>query len=274
MKFIILSDTHVVPPGELSKSLDTGDRLRRAIADINTHHADAAFCVLSGDLVDHGNRDAYLYLRQLLDALTVPLRLMIGNHDDRKTFLDIFNEVEIDELGFVQSVLDTPEGRMIFLDTTEARADDGILCDQRLAWLRARLDEAQQQPVCLFMHHPPCKIGMPVDVIKLRNPDALFEVLESHPDVRYLFAGHVHHPTAINWRGYPCYTVGACTYNAGLHVTGAPGLGRRYYGPAYYTVGLMESEQMMVHHHDFLEGYPELAKPLFQRIHQDFGLAE
>jgi len=272
MKFIILSDTHVVAPGELSKSLDTGERLRLAIADINTHHADAAFCVLSGDLVDHGDREAYVYLRELLQALTVPLRLMVGNHDDRATFLDIFDDVAVDDAGFVQSVLDTPDGRMIFLDTVEAGADDGILCNQRLAWLRARLDEARQQPVCLFLHHPPCNIGMPVDVLKLRNPEALLDVLGSHPDIRYLFAGHVHHPTSINWNGYACYTVGACTYNAELHVTGSPGLGHRYYGPAYYTVALIESNQTMVHHHDFLYGYPELAKPLFHRIHQDFGL--
>ncbi len=114
---------------------------------------------------------------------------------------------------------------------------------------------------------------MPVDVLKLRNPEALLDVLGSHPEVRYLISGHVHHPTSINWHGYACYTVGACTYKAGLHVTGSPGPGERYYGPAYYTVALMEPDQMMVHHHDFLYGYPELAKPLFQRIHQDFGLS-
>ena len=272
MKFVILSDTHVVAPGELSKSLDTGERLRLAIEDINTHHADAAFCVLSGDLVDHGGRDAYVYLRELLQSLTVPVRLMVGNHDHRETFLDVFNDVAVDDAGFVQSVFDAPDGRMIFLDTLDSGADDGVLCEQRLAWLRARLDEAREQPVCLFLHHPPCNIGMAVDRIKLRNPEALRDVLGTHPDIRYLFAGHVHHPTSINWNGYACYTVGACTYNSGLHVTGTPGLGGRYYGPAYYTVGLMEADQMMVHHHDFLYGYPELAKPLFQRIHQDFGL--
>ncbi len=71
-------------------------------------------------------------------------------------FLDIFDDVTVDDSGLVQSVLDTPDGRMIFLDTLEAGAHDGILCEQRLAWLRTRLDEARQQPVCLFLHHPPC----------------------------------------------------------------------------------------------------------------------
>jgi Icc protein len=115
MKFLVLSDTHVVPPGETAKSLDTGERLRRAIADINTRHADAAFCVLSGDLVDHGQREAYVYLREILTTLKVPWRLMIGNHDDRTTFRQVFSDVPVDAEGFVQSVLDTAAGRMIFL---------------------------------------------------------------------------------------------------------------------------------------------------------------
>jgi 3',5'-cyclic-AMP phosphodiesterase len=272
MKFLVLSDTHVVPPGETAKSLDTGERLRRAIADINTHHADAAFCVLSGDLVDHGQREAYVYLREILTTLKVPWRLMIGNHDDRATFRQVFSDVPVDAEGFVQSVLDTAAGRMIFLDTLEAGAHDGVLCPQRLAWLSCRLEEAGEQPVCVFLHHPPCNIGMPVDRIKLRHPEPLLRVLQSHANVRALIAGHTHHPAAIVWRGYPCYVMGATHYNVGLHLTGTAGVEPRYYGPAYYTVALIEEDQVTVHYHDFLYGYPELARPLFQRIHQDFGL--
>jgi 3',5'-cyclic AMP phosphodiesterase CpdA len=272
MKVLVLSDTHVVPPGETSKSLDTGERLRRAIADINAHHADAAFCVLSGDLVDHGQRDAYVYLREMLATLTVPWRLMIGNHDDRATFHQVFSDVPVDAEGFVQSVLDTAAGRMIFLDTVDTGAHDGVLCPRRLAWLSARLGEVGERPVYVFLHHPPCNIGMPVDRIKLRHPEALLRVLQSHASVRALVAGHTHHPATMVWHGYPCYVMGATHYNVGLHLTGTAGVEPRYYGPAYYAVVLLEEAQVTVHHHDFLYGYPELARPLFRRIHQDFGL--
>ena len=60
--------------------------------------------------------------------------------------------------------------------------------------------------------------------------------------------------------------------NVGLHLTGTAGVEPRYYGPAYYAVALLEESQVVVHYHDFLYGYPELARPLFRRIHQDFGL--
>lgn len=261
MKVVILSDMHLVAPGETSKSLDTGERLRRAITDVNTHHADAAFCVLMGDLADHGQREAYLWLRQLLEQLTVPWRLMIGNHDDRERFLGVFDDAPVDDSGFVQSVLDTSHGRLIFLDSVETGADDGVLCEQRLRWLRARLAEAEAQPVYVFLHHPPCDIGMPVDQLKLRNPEALLETLRLHPEVRGLFAGHTHHPTSVVWHCYPCYVVGATHYYTRLHLTGTPGVGARCYGPAYYTVALIDADHLAVHQHDFLYGYPELAPP-------------
>jgi Acyl-CoA dehydrogenase, C-terminal domain len=60
---------------------------------------------------------------------------MIGNHDDRATFREVFSDVPVDPEGFAQSVLDTSEGRMIFLDTVEAGADDGVLYPRRLTWL-------------------------------------------------------------------------------------------------------------------------------------------
>jgi hypothetical protein len=60
-------------------------------------------------------------------------QLMIGNHDDRATFCEVFSSAPVDAEGFAQSVLDTPEARMLFLDMVEAGADDGVLCPRRLA---------------------------------------------------------------------------------------------------------------------------------------------
>lgn len=263
MKFLILSDTHIVAPHDTSRGLDTGDRLRRAIADINTNHADATFCIVMGDLVDNGQHQSYVHLRDLLSALQVPWRLMLGNHDERTAFREVFHDAPVDDGGFVQSVLDTEAGRMIFLDTLETGADYGVLCTQRLAWLQARLAEATTQPVWGFLHHPPCNIGMPVDRVKLREPEALLQTLKGHPNVRYLFAGHTHHPAAVMWQGYPCQVVGGTHYSTTLPLNSTAGVTGRYYGPAYYTVVLVEEQQVMVHQHDFLYGYPELARSLF-----------
>ena len=48
--------------------------------------------------------------------------------------------------------------RLIALDTL-VRASHGELCEERLAWLEARLGESDR-PTVLFMHHPPFDCGI------------------------------------------------------------------------------------------------------------------
>jgi Icc protein len=58
LKFIVMSDLHLVPEGEASMTLDTGARLEAAVEAVNARYGDADFCVLAGDLADLGQADA------------------------------------------------------------------------------------------------------------------------------------------------------------------------------------------------------------------------
>ena len=49
MKFIQLTDTHVIAEG-LLYGQDPAERLAMAVASINAEHADAAFVILTGDM--------------------------------------------------------------------------------------------------------------------------------------------------------------------------------------------------------------------------------
>ncbi len=50
MKLIQITDIHFVPGKRLLHGLDPYERLRSCIADINTNHADADLCIITGDL--------------------------------------------------------------------------------------------------------------------------------------------------------------------------------------------------------------------------------
>lgn len=119
MKFVQITDTHIVPPGLLLWGLDPRERLEACIADINAHHGDAELCVITGDLVHKGEAGAYEVLRECLSALRLPYYLMIGNHDDREAFRHAFPNMECDKHGFVQNVVETRAGRFILCDTHE-----------------------------------------------------------------------------------------------------------------------------------------------------------
>ncbi len=68
MKFIHLSDLHLVPAGQLLFGVSPLERFKFCIADIMRNHADAAFCVITGDLTESGDIESYRLLRQVLDG--------------------------------------------------------------------------------------------------------------------------------------------------------------------------------------------------------------
>src|SRR5438094_278448 len=87
-KFIHITDTHLANPGLKLYGLDPRARLDAAIADINKHHADAAFAVVSGDLTHWGEADSYANFADAMAALEMPYIAMVGNHDRRVACLD------------------------------------------------------------------------------------------------------------------------------------------------------------------------------------------
>lgn len=202
MKFIHLTDTHVV---QREKTLYGGDpvaRLAQAVFSINAEHSDANFVVLTGDVAHWGDEEAYTAARDELSKLTVPLHLLIGNHDEGPALSNSFPEVPRDENGFFQAGFDTEMGRCLLLDTKASGTHAGAYCEQRRAWLSKEL-AATDGPVFLFMHHPPFPVGIKaMDGIMMQDAEAFSEVLAPHRSrIRHLFFGHVHRAIFGNWRG-------------------------------------------------------------------------
>jgi Icc protein len=262
MKLIHLTDTHFVPPGETLYGGDPKATLTTAVAEINTHHGDADLVVVTGDLTHWGEPEAFASLADTLSVLTPPLRLLIGNHDDRAAFRAAFPEQKLDENGFVQSVEKTAAGHMILLDTNLVGTHAGWFCETRRAWLSARLSEAEAEnaPVFLFMHHPPFDIGLaPLDRISLQEKDAFAAVVDPHrARVRHLFFGHIHRPLAGSWRGIPISTLRAMNHQCALDFSALGDIEGSFEPPAYSVV-LIDDDTVIVHTHDFLDPSPRFS---------------
>ena len=162
MKFIHVTDLHLVPPRHKLWGIDPFPRLELCLADIVKFHADAEFCAISGDLADRGEPASYVALQERLKKFPLPVHLMLGNHDDRANFLKVFNGPL--EGGFVQYSLIQNGQHFLFLDTLKGGPSSAGLYDEpRRQWLRAALAKANGAPVYIFMHHPPFKIHHPLD---------------------------------------------------------------------------------------------------------------
>lgn len=253
MKFIHLTDTHLLPPGATLCALDPAARLRKAIDRIAATDADADFAVLTGDLSYHGGEPAYRDLRGMLEALPMPCHLLIGNHDDRETFKRIFPETGVDENGFVQYAVETDAGVLIALDTVEDGSSRGRFCDRRLAWLRDQLARCRDEPVYLFMHHPPFRVGIAsLDRSRVRDAEGLAHALEAHGGVRHVFYGHVHRPIAGSWRGVPATGLPGTNHQVGLYLGPEEDLVGTHEPPAY-GVCLIDDESVVLHQRYFLD---------------------
>lgn len=262
MKLIHLTDTHFVPRGETLYGGDPRVVLEAAVADINKHHRDADLVCITGDLTHWGEPEAFESLAEVLSPLKPPLQLMLGNHDDRPTFAQYFPEQRRDENGFVQSVLKTDQGHLIFLDTNLDGTHAGWYCEVRRKWLAAQLKtaEADGAPVFLFMHHPPFPIGLaPLDRISLQEPEAFAATIAPYTArIRHLFFGHIHRPLSGNWKGISVSSLRAMNHQCWFVLEVETAIAGSFEPPAYAVV-LIDDDTVVIHTHDFLDKSPKFS---------------
>jgi len=206
MLFAQITDLHVRVPGDrLAGRVDTGAFLERAVARLNALRPRPDFVLITGDLVDAGSELEYAHLRQLLGPLAVPVRLALGNHDNREAFrasfpdLDYWNPAE----PFLQYALELEGCRVLMLDTLDQGKSSGALCSSRLDWLAGQLAGDRTTPTIVAMHHPPVAVGLArMDGVRLLEGADRFEALiRAAPNVERVLAGHLHRPVAMRFAG-------------------------------------------------------------------------
>jgi 3',5'-cyclic-AMP phosphodiesterase len=254
-KFIHLTDTHVVRPGLKLYGLDPRARLDAAVADINKHHSDAAFAVVTGDLTHWGEAEAYANFAEAMAALGIPYIAMVGNHDRRQVCLGALEAAPGDANGFVQGTRQTPQGLFVFLDTLDETSHAGEMCAERLGWLAGTLAAAPaDMPFVVFMHHPPFPVGVhAMDEIALKQSAEFAEVIAPYrARIRHLFFGHVHRPISGSFGTIPFSTLRGTNHQVWFELDPNAEHLASHEPPAYGVV-LVDRETLVVHAHDFLD---------------------
>ncbi len=203
MKLLQLTDIHLTTPGQTIGGRDPNANFEKALNHAMAQHSDAAALFITGDLSDWGEKPDYVALKSRIATLPLPVHLLIGNHDDRPTLLEVFPELKGDE-GFVQHVVPLPIGQAITLDTWGAESHAGHFCEARAEWLNTQLSELPG-PFWLFMHHNPVPLEIaPMDKIMLLDADRFAQTIEPYRDkIRHIFHGHCHLPLSGSLLGIP-----------------------------------------------------------------------
>ena len=202
MLIVQISDLHVAAAGApVRRFVDTNANLARAIAYIEAMRPRPDAVVATGDLTENGLPEEYRLLRELLEAFTIPVYVVPGNHDETgplATVLDDHTYLPRDG-GPLQYVIED-DVRIVGVDTTRPGHHEGMVDAARMEWLDATLRAAPSAPTMVMMHHPPFDTGIWwMDRSHIRGVAELERVVRSHPQVRRVIAGHIHRSIQTAW---------------------------------------------------------------------------
>jgi 3',5'-cyclic AMP phosphodiesterase CpdA len=218
-----ISDTHIRAEGKLAyRRVDTAQALARCVEHLRRLTPRPEVVLATGDLTDGARPEEYRRLRALLAPLPMPVYVIPGNHDDRENFAAAFaDHTYLPRSGrFLHYVVEGYPVRLIGLDTLVPGQGGGLMCEERLAWLDARLAEARGRPTVIFMHHPPFPTGIRhMDAQGLANAEAMGAVVRRHPQVEAILCGHLHRPIHVRWHGTVATTAPSPAHQVVLDLT-------------------------------------------------------
>jgi Icc protein len=190
-----LSDIHI------DAEARSADRTTRVIAYLAGLPTPPDAVLITGDIADHGTEPEYERVRELI-KLPVPVLYLPGNHDDRGPYRKVLDDDGGD--GPINRAHEIAGVLILMADSSIPGRNDGLLDDETLAWLDARLAERPDLPALIAFHHPPVVLGVPfVDNIRQYQEERLAALVDRHPQVVALLCGHAHTPAATTFAGRP-----------------------------------------------------------------------
>jgi len=202
MRILQLSDPHLLAdPAGLCHGRPALALLRHglqeALRQLRAAGEAPDLLLISGDLCDDESWGGYARLGEWLQALPLPVALLAGNHDQPALLRAALGRRAV----IAPALVRCGHGWLLLLDSHRSGATDGELGPLQLDWLRRQLAAgvtAGGQPLLVAVHHPPVPIGDgAMDAIRLRDGEALLDLLRPLSALRGLVFGHVHQ----HWQG-------------------------------------------------------------------------
>ena len=182
----------------------TTERTVRALDHLRSLPQTPDALLVTGDIADHGALEEYEEAARLLGELPFPVLPCPGNHDDR-TALRKGLLGEEGSTAPVNHVRQIGPITVLSCDSTIPGEDPGLLEADTLEWIGATLAALPgDSPALLALHHPPARVHHAgPDSIGLQEPERLAALLDAHPNVVALLAGHAHTGAASTFAGRP-----------------------------------------------------------------------
>ncbi|TFD73540.1 metallophosphoesterase [Cryobacterium gelidum] len=218
-----LSDTHFLAnSAPLYGAVDTDQTVHRALEQLHRSGIRPDALILTGDVADRGESEAYRRIRGIVEAAAAQWNATIiwvmGNHDKRDSFRSVLlgEAASVGLASPVDHVHDLDGLRIIALDTSVPGYHHGEITDAQLTWLTDVLHQPARHGSILALHHPPIPTPLPLmNVLELQDQPRLAAVLAGS-DVRAILGGHLHYSTQGLFAGIPVSVAAATCYTMDL----------------------------------------------------------
>lgn len=218
-----LSDTHFLADGAaLYGAVDTDHTVHRAFEQLHRSGIRPDALILTGDVADRGETDAYRRIRGIVEVAAAQwgatIIWVMGNHDHRESFRSaLLGAARLGEPEApVDQVHDLDGLRIIALDTSVPGYHHGEVTDEQLHWLTDVLKRPAHHGSILALHHPPIPTPLPLmSVLELQDQPRLAAVLAGS-DVRAILGGHLHYSTQGLFAQIPVSVAAATCYTMDL----------------------------------------------------------
>jgi calcineurin-like phosphoesterase family protein len=203
--FVVINDAHFSSP----RCPEFFERVR---AKVTSHPSKPEFCLMVGDLAEHGTQKEIGGMREVLNSLKMPWHAVPGNHDYIKdTDRSAYDTLVPKSLNYH---FNHRGWQIVALDSTEGtHAKDTKIQPATLQWTDSQLPKlSRKQPTILFTHFP---LGPTTPMRPVNADDLLARFLDFN--LVAVFNGHHHGFTERKVREAVFTTNRCCSISRGNH---------------------------------------------------------
>lgn len=196
IKFIQVTDAHFKVNDAYRE-----DVLKNTVKTINKEK-DIAFVVFTGDNIDTAKEENLVEFIKLVNKLSVPYYIVIGNHDVYKNnglskarYMEVLREHNLRFYRYRKPNYEFRKGKFVFIVADGAKevipGAVGYYKADTMKWLSKELDKHKNDNVVIFQHFPLVPIKDAASH-RVYNKDEYLELLDKHDCVISVLAGHIH----------------------------------------------------------------------------------
>lgn len=191
---IQLSDLH------LSGNIGTDESYRHFLHCLqNSKQYAPDYYLFTGDLANHGDKEATDWLFDTMHAQKIPFFAIAGNHDASEenncslTFESSNFMAKTPDHRLLNCVnIDLGAWQLLLIDSTVAGHIHGKIHPPALVWLQQQLSTKHKPSILAFHHHPLAVKSAWIDNHMLQNAQQLWQLLAPYSHAKLILCGHVH----------------------------------------------------------------------------------